>query len=93
MEREKGSTTDWQFKAVIADIRKREQLIEAIEMASKEIKLLIAKRQYLRTESRKLKNSNIAHSTGLTKGIVDNISRCKYKRINQLDPEFYDRAK
>lgn len=91
MERIKGSTTDDQFKAVIADIRERERLIKAIERVSKNIEALIIIRNDYRNAARKLKNSNIAHNTGLTKGIVDNISRCKYKRIAKLDPEFYAR--
>lgn len=91
MERIKGSTTDDQFKAVIADIRERERLINKIASLSRKIDNLLSVRGFYKLEARKLKNSNIAHNTGLTKGIVDNISRCKYKRIAKLDPEFYAR--
>lgn len=93
MEREYGSTTDEQILAAIAKIKERDRLISEISDTTTEIHRLCKIRVNLRTEARRLKNPAIAHITGLTAAIIDSISRCKYKRISQLDPEFYDRDK
>ena len=83
--------SDDQFIAAVEMIKCRESLLQSVADISAEIHRLTILRDDKRQEARNITNFVIADCVGLTKGIVDNISRNKYKRVRALDRKFFDR--
>jgi hypothetical protein len=83
--------SDDQFIAAVEMIKSRESLLKSVADISAEIHRLTILREEKRQEARRITNFVIADCIGLTKGIVDNISRSKYKRVYVLDRQFFNR--
>jgi hypothetical protein len=83
--------SDDQFIAAVEIIKRRESLLQSVADISAEIRRLTLLREDKRQEARNITNFVIADCVGLTKGIVDNISRNKYKRVYVLDRAFFNR--